>query len=125
MPTIKIEDLLERHEGKTLEFKRDASSPKPIARTLCAFCNTAGGRLVLGIDDGTRAVFGLDDPLAVEERIASIASDTVHPQITPEIEITTWRDKSVVVVTVRPGPSRPYYLRSLGLEAGTYVRVGS
>ena len=122
---MKIEDLLERHEGKTLEFKRDASSSKPIARTLCALSNTAGGHLVLGVDDGTRAVVGLEDPLAVEERIASIVTDTIHPQIAPEIEITTWRSKSVVVVTVHPGPSRPYHLRSLGRESGTYIRVGS
>lgn len=32
-------------EGKTLEFKRDASSAGPILRTVCAFANTAGGRL--------------------------------------------------------------------------------
>jgi ATP-dependent DNA helicase RecG len=84
-----------------------------------------GGHLVLGVEDETRAVFGLDGPLAVEERVASIVTDSVHPQITPEIEISTWRGRSVVVVTVHPGPSRPYHVRSLRRESGTYVRVGS
>ena len=46
-----IEDLIKGKEGKTLEFKRDLSSFKPIMRTLIAFANTAGGTLVIGRDD--------------------------------------------------------------------------
>ncbi|MCG7847734.1 MAG: ATP-binding protein, partial [ANME-2 cluster archaeon] len=33
-------------EGKTLEFKQDLSSPKNMLKTLVAFANTAGGRLI-------------------------------------------------------------------------------
>ena len=52
-------------EGKTLEFKRDLSSPDGPLRTIVAFANSAGGRLVVGVtDDGT--VVGVDDPLAEE-----------------------------------------------------------
>ncbi|MCI1748413.1 MAG: ATP-binding protein [Acidipropionibacterium sp.] len=32
-------------EGKTLEFKRDLSSPTKPLRTIAAFANSAGGRL--------------------------------------------------------------------------------
>ena len=34
---MKIDELLILPEGKTLEFKRDLSSPKPVLRTLVAF----------------------------------------------------------------------------------------
>jgi len=34
--------LLQRPEGKTLEFKRDLSSPEKVLHTLIAFANTAG-----------------------------------------------------------------------------------
>lgn len=44
--------LLQRHEGKTLEFKRDLSSPINILRAIVAFANSAGGVLILGIEDG-------------------------------------------------------------------------
>ena len=55
--------LLSLHEGKTLEFKRDLSSPKPVLRTLVAFANTAGGTLIIGkADDGV--VIGVGDVLA-------------------------------------------------------------
>ena len=38
-----IDHLLTQPEGKTLEFKRDLSSPRPLLKTLVAFANTAGG----------------------------------------------------------------------------------
>jgi len=40
---MRIDQLIASPEGKTLEFKRDLSSPKPILKTLLAFANTAGG----------------------------------------------------------------------------------
>lgn len=55
------------HEGKTLEFKRDPSSPAPALRTVVAFANSAGGRLVIGVEDRTRAVVGVKAPLNVVE----------------------------------------------------------
>ncbi len=38
---MKIEALLTRPEGKTLESKQDLSSPKNILETMMAFANTA------------------------------------------------------------------------------------
>ena len=44
--------LLQRPEGETLEFKRDLSSPEKVLHTLIAFANTAGGLLVIGVENG-------------------------------------------------------------------------
>ena len=50
---MNISQLLATPEGKTLGFKRDLSSPKPVLRTLVAFANTAGATLIIGrADDG-------------------------------------------------------------------------
>ena len=46
-----LQELLKQPEGKTLEFKRDLSSIEPIMKTLIAFANTAGGTLIISIDD--------------------------------------------------------------------------
>ena len=48
--------LLLQPEGKTQEFKRDLSSPQNLLNTLVAFANSAGGRLVIGVDDARRVV---------------------------------------------------------------------
>lgn len=46
-------ELLRRPEGKTLEFKRDLSSPDGVLRTLVAFANSAGGVVLIGVEDDT------------------------------------------------------------------------
>ena len=118
-------ELLKRSESKTLEFKRDLSSPDSVLRTIVAFANTAGGVLLLGVEDATRNVRGVAEPLAMEERLANLISDSVLPRLIPDIEILPWRRNHVLAVQVHPSPGRPHYLTSAGLEGGVYVRVGS
>ena len=111
-------------EGKTLELKRDLSSPDSPLRTLVAFANSAGGRLVIGVaDDGT--IVGVDDPLAEEERIASLINDRISPQLVPAIDLVTLRGKTVLIVDVPLSTRRPHYITRQGPEAGVYVRLGS
>jgi predicted HTH transcriptional regulator len=64
---VDLVTLLSRPEGKTLEFKRDLSSPEGVLKTIVAFANTSGGVIVLGVEDGTKKVMGVRDVLAEEE----------------------------------------------------------
>jgi ATP-dependent DNA helicase RecG len=118
-------DLLKRPEGKTLEFKRDLSSPTGVLKTIVAFANTAGGVLLLGVEDRTGHVRGVEDPLDLEERVAHLVSDAIAPRLVPEIEVLPWRRTQVLAIQVHPSATRPHYLEKEGLERGTYVRVGS
>lgn len=120
-----LTDLLKQPEGKTLEFKRDLSSPTGVLRTVVAFANTAGGTVLIGVEDGTRHVRGVVDPLALEERLANVLSDGIAPHLVPDIEVLPWRSTNVLAVQVYPSPARPHYLKAAGLEAGVYVRIGS
>ena len=61
-------NLLKRPEGKTLEFQRDLSSPDGACKTIVAFANTAGCNLLIGVEDRSRNVRGVADPLDEEER---------------------------------------------------------
>ncbi len=72
-----IARLIRSPEGKTLEFKRDLSSHLPFVRTACAFANTAGGTVLIGIENRTGTVVGIEDPLDAEERLASIIADSI------------------------------------------------
>jgi predicted HTH transcriptional regulator len=116
---------LKQQEGKTLEFKRDLSSPGKVLRTVVAFANTAGGVLLFGVEDSTRAVRGVAQPLDEEERLANMIADGISPQILPDIEILPWRKTYVLCLRIHPGSNRPYFLRKLGPEKGAFIRVGS
>lgn len=118
-------DELRRPEGKTLEFKRDLSSSEGLLRSVVAFANTAGGTVLVGVEDGTRHVRGIADPFALEERIASLITDSIAPRLLPDIEILAYRSTHVVAAQVYPSPARPHHLVKAGVRAGTYVRVGS
>jgi predicted HTH transcriptional regulator len=122
---LDLVEILKRPEGKTLEFKRDLSSPDGALKTIVAFANTAGGTLLVGVEDRSRHVRGIPDPLDLEERLANLVADRISPCIVPEIEILPWRRTQVLALEVHPSASRPHHLTREGPTAGVYVRVGS
>lgn len=124
-PTMELADLLQRPEGKTLEFKRDLSSPPGVLRTLVAFANTAGGVLLVGVEDGTRHVVGVSQPLDMEERLTSLVNDSIQPRLLPDVDLLPWRNKHVLAIQVHPSNGRPHHLAKEGADRGVYVRVGS
>jgi len=122
---VKIEELLTRPEGKTLEFKQDLSSSQSIVKTVLAFANTAGGIIIIGVENNTKALIGLKDPLEEEERLSNIIADLVEPLLIPDIVIINWEGTTLLAVEVCLSSSRPHYLKSVGIDGGVYVRVGS
>ncbi len=122
---MELVDLLKRQEGKSLEFKRDLSSPDGVLRTMVAFANTAGGVVLIGVEDRTRRVRGVEDPLETEERLANLIADNIHPRLVPEIEILPWRETSVIGVQVHLSGTSPHHFKRLGPDKGVFVRVGS
>jgi ATP-dependent DNA helicase RecG len=122
---MSLVELLAHHEGKSMEFKQDLSSPDSVLRSIIAFANTSGGTILIGVEDRTRRVRGLKDVLLEEERLTNLVSHHIEPRLVPEIEILPWRRTNVLVVQVYPSPSRPHYLKQLGLPEGAFVRVGS
>ena len=123
--TDSIAQMIAMPEGKTLEFKRDLSSPKNILKTLVAFANTAGGRLIIGVEDGSKEVIGVSDPLDEEERICNLIADSIKPRLVPNVELISIEDKTLLKVEVYPSGSRPHWLKKEGPEEGVYVRLGS
>ncbi|MBS0357046.1 MAG: putative DNA binding domain-containing protein, partial [Proteobacteria bacterium] len=119
-----IEHLLQQPEGKTLEFKRDLSSPRNVLKTLVAFANAAGGSLVIGVDDSRQAL-GVADPLDEEARICNLIADGISPRLVPNVELTSVGDRTLLIVEVFPSSARPHYVNGLGPEQGAYVRLGA
>ena len=118
-----INALLSSPEGKTLEFKRDMSSVKPILKTLVAFANTAGGTLIIGRAD-VGEIIGVGDVLADEERLANLIADSTAPAMMPDIEAVMVDGKRLLLVCVAHWTG-PFYLKEKGAIDGVYVRLGS
>ncbi len=115
--------LLQRHESRTLDFKREQASSVKIARTLVAYANTAGGILALGVGDD-RSPLGLSDAALQEERVANLVSDGIEPPLDLDTEVVRHAGVDLLLITVHRLPG-PFYVRSEGPDAGVYVRQGS
>lgn len=124
MSNTVLEALLSQNEGKTLEFKENTRSLASILKTIISFANTAGGTIVVGVTDKKKSIVGVDNPLQEEERLASSIVDSIEPLIIPDIQILSIRNKELILIQV-PHLVGPYSLKSVGVEHGTFVRVGS
>lgn len=113
-------------ETKTLELKEflPAKSEKYV-KTLVAFANSSGGKLVVGVRDGGREVVGVENAASVADSIANALSDSCEPLLTPRIRIDNLEGRDVVVVEIQPGSATPYRLKGKAPSAGVYVRAGA
>ena len=113
-------------ESKNVEFKEDLPERSiKYMKSVVAFANGIGGRIIFGIADKTRDVVGFDkeDVFKKIDAIANAVSDSCEPAIIPDITAQTIDGKTVIVVEVPEGRQRPYYIKALGREGGVYVRV--
>ncbi len=114
-------------ESRTLEFKESLPAGESIAKTIVAFANGAGGKLVVGVKDTPRKIIGVPDDMIfeIEEKISSYIFDLCAPIIIPEIYIQAVDNKQLLVVEIFPGSQKPYFLKKRGKQSGSYIRVGS
>lgn len=112
-------------EDQNTEFKKEYTDK--LMKSVVAFSNTSGGRIIVGIDDDGNEI-GLDDPDDTAKRCVSGISDSIRPDVTlsTEVSIRQWDGKSFVIIDVSEGEKKPYYLREKGLRAeGVYIRKGT
>lgn len=113
-------------ESKNVEFKEDLPERSiKYMKSVVAFANGTGGKIIFGVADKTREVAGFDkeDVFKKIDAIANAVSDSCEPAIIPDITAQTIDGKTVIVVEVSEGRQRPYYIKVLGREGGVYVRV--
>jgi predicted HTH transcriptional regulator len=120
------EDKLFSGESVNVEYKVEVpKKSEKYMKTVVAYANGRGGRIVFGIDDKTLEVVGMnpDTIFQTMDAITNAISDSCEPKIYPDVTLQTIGDKTVIVVEIHPGPMRPYYIKQQGFVEGTYVRV--
>ena len=120
-----IEEIL-AGESKSVEFKETVpEKSNKYMKTVVAFANGHGGKLIFGIKDDNHEVVGIDDfsIFKTMDAITNAISDSCEPLIIPDVTLQTINKKTIIVVEISAGKQRPYYIKSLGMEKGIYVRV--
>lgn len=117
-----IASLIEEGEHEHQDFKFAISDARKIARSLSAFANNDGGRLLIGVkDNGAIAGVRNDEDIYLVEQAAEMYCDP--PQ---QLHITAFRTEgghTVVRVEIDRTPVRPVSVKEAGGQLRAYYRV--
>lgn len=116
-----IEELIAQGEHQQLDFKFEVSDSKKIARTLSAFANTDGGRLLIGVKDNG-AITGVRSE---EEYYMIEAASTMytHPSVPFEAKRWDMNGKTVLEIYIAPSADRPHTAPDKDDHYKAYIRV--
>jgi predicted HTH transcriptional regulator len=117
-----IKKLISEGEHQQLDFKFEISDARKIAKSLVAFANTDGGRLLIGVkDNGKVAGVRSDEELYMIEAAASMYCK-------PEIKISSqhWNvdGRTVLEIWVDESDQKPHYACDDKGKWWVYVRSG-
>lgn len=116
-----LPEILRQKEGEQLDFKQRITSKEKIAKTICAFANTRGGLLLIGVKDD-RTITGID-PEEEKFMLQQAASEYCQPQVPLNFEeLEDEEDRTVLVVQIEESLHKPHRcLNSQGIWQ-VYVR---
>ena len=116
---------IQKGESQTLEFKEQLPKGQQVAKTLIAFANTSGGKLVIGVSDDRQLMGIQEDIFELQDQITSMIHELCVPNILPYIYIENIQGIELLVIEVSRGSLLPYYLKPQGKAQGTYIRLGA
>ena len=113
-----IDKVIGEGESEILEFKLSLSEVRKIIETACAFANTRGGAIIIGVsDDGEIKGVGVGRK-TIEDLVLRIANST-EPRIFPEVEVVEVGKKKLILIRVSERRDKPVF--AFGIA---YKRVG-
>ena len=116
-----IQKLIEEGEHLRQDFKFEISDVRKIAKTLVAFSNSSGGKLLVGVKDNGK-IAGIRS----EEEIYMIDS-AAGLFCKPEIKFTARKwlidGKTILEVDIPKGDKKPYLAKSIEGKWLAYIRV--
>jgi ATP-dependent DNA helicase RecG len=118
MKSQDIQKLISNGENDQLEFKSGDVVSSVIAKALCAFLNTRGGLILLGIADNGKVV-GVRDAQPLASRLKEALSKLITPSALWDIEYVPIEGQDVLVINVPEGQDQPYVA-----EGAIYSRRG-
>ncbi len=116
-----ILQLVAKGESDTLDFKKTISSASKIAKTLSAFSNHKGGRLLVGVNDN-KTVSGVQSE--DEKYMLDLAASFYCK---PEVKLTLneWEfgDKTILEAIVPEAENKPVYAKDEDGKWWAHIRV--
>lgn len=119
---MNIKSLIWQGEGEQLDFKNKISSCEKIAKTLVAFANNRGGKLLVGVaDNGSiKGVKNEDEEKYMLQRAGHLYC---RPAIDIRFEEIYVDDKLVLIAEITESDTKPHYALGEDQKWWVYIRV--
>jgi ATP-dependent DNA helicase RecG len=100
--------------------------PSSVAESLCAFANTSGGVVILGISEKTFEPVKKLDVKTLQSQLAQCARERISPPLSADVQVLHFHGKPVVVANIAELDikQKPCYVKKLGRAGGSYLRTG-
>jgi hypothetical protein len=116
-----LANLIRQGEHEQLDFKFAINDSKKIARSIAAFANTAGGRLLVGVkDNGNIVGVSTDEEYYMIEAAAQMYCRPPVPFATKEWFVN---GKTVLEITIEPSDAKPISAPDKDGKYMVYIRV--
>src|SRR5919202_6396348 len=101
MDETTLRQLIAGGETATVEFKSSATRPIEVAVRMCGMANNrAGGMIIFGIEDATRAIVGIRNPSLTNDVVLR-AARMIKPAVAlGETSVQTWTLDGATILTV-------------------------
>ncbi len=104
-----LQAIIERGEDGQHQFKAGVTNVNALAAEMVAFSNSAGGMILIGVqDDGAFAGLTRDDMNRLNQLVSNAASQSVRPPVNPQTQNIATDNGLVMVVEIPKGISKPY-----------------
>lgn len=97
-------------EDKNTELKESYSVN--IMKTISAFSNNDGGRIIIGVKDNGE-IIGINNPVQSKLNLENSINDLVSPMPNYGLDIIKVEDKDLLVINVYKGKEVPYFYKSM------------
>ena len=116
-----IRQLVSEGEHCHQDFKFEISDARKIARSLSAFANTEGGRLLVGVkDNGKIAGIRSEEEIYMIEAAATMYC---RPQVELETRTYVVEGKTVLEIRISEMESKPVYALDEANKPWAYIRI--
>ncbi len=113
--------LIAEGEHQTQDFKFEISDARKIAKSLSAFANTEGGRLLVGIkDNGKIAGIRSEEEVYMMEAAAQIYC---VPEVKCQMQTYAIEGKTILVAKVEPTEQKPVCAKDEKGKLWAYIRI--
>lgn len=112
---IELLRTISKGEGEALEFKESFAEERELLETICAFSNSRGGKILVGVNDKGK-VRGVMLGKTTFQNFLNKVKSSIEPALIPQLEQVKVEGKTVVVIQVGEGINKPYFLKGIAFK---------